>query len=98
MRRESEGVLTSKDLTQVLVDFEPVRQEAKREKEDGKAEEEKSHKHTRGEPDLAGKRRDEVVQRKSVTGIKKIVSTSRTESAVRNKASLRTLYGLAIRG
>jgi hypothetical protein len=66
MRRERERVLTSKDLTEVLVDFEPVRQDAEREKEDGKAEEEKSHKHARGEPDLAGERRDEIVQRKSV--------------------------------
>ena len=48
MRRERERVLsllTSEDLTEVLVDFEPVRQDAEREKEDGKAEEEESHKH-----------------------------------------------------
>jgi hypothetical protein len=66
MRRERERVLTSKDLTEVLVDFESVRQDAEREKEDGKAEKEKSHKHARGEPDLACERRDEIVQRKSV--------------------------------
>jgi hypothetical protein len=49
----------------VLVDFEPVRQQAKCEKEDGKAEEEKSHEHARREPNLAGERRDEVVLRKA---------------------------------
>lgn len=58
---EREMELTAKDLTEVLVDFEPVRQQAKCEKEDGEAEEEKSHKHARGEPDLSGERRDEIV-------------------------------------
>jgi hypothetical protein len=66
VKRERERVLTSKDLAEVLVDFEPVWQQAKCEKEDGKAEEEKSNKHARGEPDFAGERRDEIVQRKAV--------------------------------
>ena len=61
-----ERVLTSKDFTEVLVDFEPVRQHAKREKEDGKAEKENPHKHARGEPDLTGERRDEFMLRKAV--------------------------------
>jgi hypothetical protein len=50
----------------VLVDFEPVRQHAKYEEEDGKAEKENSNKHARGEPDLTGERRDEIVLRKAV--------------------------------
>jgi hypothetical protein len=50
----------------VFVDFEPVRQHAKCEEEDGKAEKENSHKHARGEPDLTGERRDEFVLRKAV--------------------------------
>ena len=66
-RRERERrVLTSKDLTEVLVDFEPVWQQAKGEEEDGKAEEEESHEHARGEPNLASKRRDEIVLRKAM--------------------------------
>lgn len=59
-------MLTSQDLTELFVDFEPVRQDAKCEKEDGKAKEQKSHKHARGEPYLSSERRDEIVQRKSV--------------------------------
>ena len=66
MKRETEKVLTSEDLTEVFVDFGPVRQDAKCEKEDGKAKEQKSHKHARGEPDLSSERRDEIVQGKSV--------------------------------
>jgi len=66
LKREKESVLTSKDFTEVLVDFEPIRQHAKCEEEDGKAEKENSHKHARGEPDLTGERRDEIVQRKAV--------------------------------
>jgi len=54
----------SKDLAKVLVDFEPVRQEAEGEEKYGKAKEENSDEHARGEPDLAGQRRDEVVLRK----------------------------------
>lgn len=57
--------LTSKYLTKVLVNFEPVREQAKCEKEDGKAKEEKSHKHARREPNLAGEGRDEIVLRKA---------------------------------
>ena len=48
------------------MDFEPVREQAKREKEDGKTEKEKSDEHARGEPDLAGQRRHEIVLRKAV--------------------------------
>ena len=59
-------MLTSKDFTEVLVDFEPVRQHAKCEEEDGKAEKEKPRKHARGEPDLTGERRYESVLRKAV--------------------------------
>lgn len=51
------------------MDFEPVGQQAKCEKEDSEAKEEKSHKHARGEPYLTGKRRDEIVQRKAVPDI-----------------------------
>ena len=51
---------------EVLVDFEPVWQQAKGEEEDGKAEEEDSNEHARGEPDLARKRRDEIVLRKAI--------------------------------
>jgi len=47
------------------VDFEPVRQYAKCEEEDSKAEKENSHKNAGGEPDLTGERRDEFVQRKA---------------------------------
>ncbi len=66
-RNEKWGwALTSKDLAEVLVDFEPVREQAKREEEDGKTEKEKSDEHARGEPDLAGQRRDEIVLRKAV--------------------------------
>jgi hypothetical protein len=61
-----ERVLTSKDFTEVLVDFEPVRQHTKCEEEYGKAEKENSHKHARGEPDLTGERRDQFVLRKAV--------------------------------
>lgn len=50
----------------MLVDFEPVRQQAKSEEEDGKAEEEESYEHARGEPDLASERRDEIVLRKAI--------------------------------
>jgi hypothetical protein len=60
-----EGVLTSKDLVEVLVDFEPVRHHTKCEKEDGEAKKEKRREHTRREPYLAGKRRDEIVLRKA---------------------------------
>ena len=78
-KREIEKrVLTSKDFTEVLVDFEPVRQHAKRKEEDGEAEQENSHKHARGEPDFTGERRDEVVLWKA----KEQVSTSGAESAV----------------
>lgn len=67
MKREKRVlVLTSKDFTEVFVDFEPVRQHAKCEEEDGKAEQEDPHKHARGEPDLTGERRDEMVLRKAV--------------------------------
>lgn len=48
------------------MDFEPVRQQAKYEEEDGKAEKENSQEHARGEPDFTGERRDEVVLRKAV--------------------------------
>jgi hypothetical protein len=58
-------VLTSKDLTEVLVDFEPVWQQSKSEKEYGKAEEEESYEHARRKPDLASERRDEIVLRKA---------------------------------
>jgi hypothetical protein len=57
--------LTSKDLAEVLVDFKPVREQAKRKEEDGKTEKEKSDEHARGEPDLAGQRRNEIVLRKA---------------------------------
>jgi len=60
-----ERALTSKDLAKVLVNFEPVWQDAKREEEYGEAKEENSDEHARGEPDLAGERRDEVVLRKA---------------------------------
>jgi hypothetical protein len=46
-RGEGEGWLTSEDLVEVLVDFEPVGQHAKGEKEDGQAEEEESDEHAR---------------------------------------------------
>jgi hypothetical protein len=39
VKRETEKVLTSEDLAEVFVDFGPVRQEAKCEKEDRKAKE-----------------------------------------------------------
>jgi hypothetical protein len=61
-----EGVLTSKDLVEVPVDFEPVRHHTKCEKEDGEAKKEKRREHTRREPYLAGKRRDEIVLRKAI--------------------------------
>lgn len=64
---EPERVLTSKDFTELLVYFEPVRQQAKCEEEYGKAEKEDTHKHARGEPDLTGERRDEIVLRKAVS-------------------------------
>jgi hypothetical protein len=66
MGRREKRVLTSEDFMEVLVDFEPVWQEAKSEEEDGKAEEEDSNEHARGEPDLARKRRDEIVLRKAI--------------------------------
>jgi len=59
-------VLTPEDLTEVLVDFEPVWQQAKSEEEDRKAEEEESYEHARGKPDLASKRRDEIVLREAI--------------------------------
>ena len=43
--RMGSGTLTSKDLAEVLVDFEPVWQQTKREEEDGKTEKEKSDEH-----------------------------------------------------
>ena len=68
LREYSRGerrLLTSKDLTKVLVDFEPVWQQSKGEEEYGKAEEEESYEHARRKPDLASKRRDEIVLRKA---------------------------------
>jgi hypothetical protein len=56
----------------VLVDFEPVRKQAKCEEEDGKAEEEESHQHTGGKPNLASEGRDEIVLRKAGSEVNKI--------------------------
>ncbi len=81
------------------MDFEPVRQHAKCEEEDGKAEKENSRKDARGEPDLTGERRDEFVLRKAVPEQQKIklVLPPGRKVQLGKEASLRTFYELVIR-
>ena len=71
-------VPTSKDLTEVLVHLEPIRQQTKREEEDSKAKEEHPDHHTRREPDFACERRDEIMLGKT----KKIEKRRYSESTL----------------
>ena len=59
------SVLTSENLAEVLVYFEPVGKDTKCEEEDGEAKKEKPSQHTRREPDLTGERGNEIMLWKS---------------------------------
>ena len=54
-------IRTAKDLVQVLVQLEPVRQHTEHEQEDGKTEQQEARKDTGREPDLTRLRRYEAV-------------------------------------
>ena len=61
------GARTSQNLPQVLVELEPVREQAEEEQEHGEAKEHERRHHRCREPDLPGRRRDEPVTRQSST-------------------------------